>query len=121
MTIISQEILASQVKQKRENLGLTQELLGAQTGISKSLVGKIENGSYLPTSLQLEALIATLGFSLEQLCIEKEPSDIEDLYRRCNIETPEAIEQFDIMFDMMMSIRQQVILTSCSRMRSFAS
>ena len=110
MTILSQEKLASLVKQKRENLGLTQEVLGAQTGISKLLVAKIESGSSLPSNLQLESLIETLGLSLEQLCIGKEPRDIEDIYRRCNIETPEAKEQLYTILHMMMTIRQQVIL-----------
>lgn len=110
MKVISQEKLASLVKQKREDLGLTQEALGKETSIHRQVIGRIESGSYLPSLPQLDALISTLGFSFEDLCIEEEPKGVENLYLRGNIYTPEAKEQFDTMLHMMMTLKRNVIL-----------
>ncbi len=110
MKVLSQEKLASLVKQKREGLGLTQETLGKATAIHRQVIGRIENGSYLPSLPQLDALIATLDFSFEELCLDEEPQGMENLYLRGNIQTPEAKQQFDAMFHMMMTLKRNVVL-----------
>jgi len=110
MKVISQEKLASLVKQKREGLGLTQEALGKETSINRQVIGRIESGSYLPSLPQLDALITTLGFMFEELCIEEESTGMEHLYLRGNIHTLEAQSQFDTMFHMMMTLKRNVIL-----------
>ncbi len=110
MKLLSQEKLASLVKQKREDLDLTQEALGKETAINRQVIGRIESGSYLPSLPQLDALIVALGFSFEELCIEEEPQGMENLYLRGNIHTPEAKRQFDTMFHMMMNLKRNVIL-----------
>ena len=110
MKLLSQEKLASLVKQKREVLGLTQETLGIKTDIHRQVIGRIENGSYLPSLPQLDALIAILDFSFEELCIEEEPKGMDYLYLRGNIHTPEAKKQFDAMFHMMMTLKRNVVL-----------
>ncbi len=110
MKVLSQEKLASLVKQKREDLGLTQDMLGKETAINRQVIGRIESGAYLPSLPQLDALIATLHFTFEELCIEEEPQGMEDLYLRGNIHTPLAKEQFDTMFHMMMTLKRNVIL-----------
>ncbi|MDT4761044.1 MAG: helix-turn-helix transcriptional regulator [Sphaerochaeta sp.] len=115
MKVLSQEKLASLVKQKREGLGLTQDALGKQTSIHRQVIGRIESGSYLPSLPQLDALIATLNFSFDQLCVEEEPRGMENLYLRGNIDTAEAKEQFDTMFHMMMTLKRQVVLRDLNR------
>lgn len=110
MKLLSPEKLASLVKQKRESLELTQEALGNATTIHRQVIGRIESGSYLPSLPQLDALISTLGFSFEDLCIEEEPKGMDNLYLRGNIHTAEAQKQFDTMFHMMMTIKRNVIL-----------
>ena len=110
MKILSQEKLASLVKQKREDLGLTQATLGKATTINRQVIGRIESGSYLPSLPQLDALIATLGFSFEELCLDVEPQGMENLYLRGNIQTPEAQSQFNAMFHMMMTLKRNVVL-----------
>ena len=110
MKIISQEKLAALVRQKREDLGWTQETLGTHTKIHRQVIGRIEKGSYLPSLPQLDALIATLGFSFDDLCVVEEPQGMEHLYLRGNIHTPEAKEQFDTMFHMMMALKRNVVL-----------
>jgi DNA-binding XRE family transcriptional regulator len=110
MKVLSQEKLASLVKQKREDLDLTQEALGKETAINRQVIGRIESGSYLPSLPQLDALIAALDFSFEELCIEEEPQGMEHLYLRGNIKTEEAKRQFDTMFHMMMNLKRNVIL-----------
>jgi len=110
MKVLSQEKLASLVKQKREGLGLTQEALGNKTTIHRQVIGRIESGSYLPSLPQLDALISTLGFTFEELCIEEEPKGMENLYLRGNIKTEEAKKQFDTMFHMLMTLNRNVVL-----------
>jgi transcriptional regulator with XRE-family HTH domain len=60
--------LAEQLRQLRENAGITQERLAAQAGVSVATVRKIETGAVMePGYFTVMALMAVFGTSLGNL------------------------------------------------------
>ena len=72
MNRIQQQKLATTVKRKREQLGLSQQELSDRTQINRAMISRIENGTYMPSIAQLEDLMEVLGLSFEDLQKEKE-------------------------------------------------
>lgn len=77
MKKLSRELLMNTVSTNRKALKLTQAQLAEQTGIHRAMIGRIENGEYLPSVEQLEALGETLHFEVVDLYMEeKKPDEI---------------------------------------------
>jgi transcriptional regulator with XRE-family HTH domain len=59
--------LGACVRERREELGLTQEVLAASAGIHLNTIGQLERGSYNPSVLLLDAVATKLDLSLAEL------------------------------------------------------
>ncbi len=73
MNRIKTELLAKEVKNRREKQNLSQNDLAEKTGINRAMISKIENGSYMPSVSQLEDLQEVLGFSFDDLREKESP------------------------------------------------
>lgn len=49
------------IKKMRKNLGITQKELAARSGVSQSLIAKIESGNIDPTYTKAKRILSTLG------------------------------------------------------------
>ncbi|UUM12852.1 nucleotide sugar dehydrogenase [Clostridiaceae bacterium HFYG-1003] len=70
MKKISLNKLNNIVKNRREEKKITQEELAEKTGISRSLIGRIENGEYVPSIDQIEVIGEVLEFEYIDLIEE---------------------------------------------------
>lgn len=70
MKRISQAALANSIKVNRDARGITQEQLSIMTGINRTMIGRIERMTYMPTIPQLEKLAEVLDFDLGSLLME---------------------------------------------------
>lgn len=77
MKHLSLNQLATIVANQREKKHLTQAQLSEQTGIHRTMIGRIERNDYMPTIPQLEKLAEVLGFRPEELWQEDEPDQIK--------------------------------------------
>lgn len=68
--------IASNLKRRREELGLSLGQLAAQSGVSKAMIAKVESGQSSPTAGLLGRLCSGLGVTLSTLMIEAESADI---------------------------------------------
>ena len=71
---LSTKALALIVAAKRRERGMTQAQLSEATGINRSILSRLESGSYAPSVDQLLALQEALGFELGQV-LAAEPAD----------------------------------------------
>ena len=71
MKHLSLETLSETVSNLRRKEKMSQAVLAEQTGINRTLISRIENGSFMPSIPQLEALAASLGFDPAALFQEK--------------------------------------------------
>jgi transcriptional regulator with XRE-family HTH domain len=109
MQRLSQEKLAQTVKERRNEKGWTQQHLGDLTSIHRLIVGRIENGNFLPSIIQLEALSEALGFNIPDLFVDKQPQNSFVALRSEALSENER-EGVDTLFRMMLSLRQQIVL-----------
>ena len=82
MNRIKTELLAKEVKNRREKQNLSQNDLAEKTGINRAMISKIENGSYMPSVEQLEDLQEVLGFSFDDLREKEEPETKQTVLSR---------------------------------------
>jgi putative transcriptional regulator len=61
------ERLANRLKERRNELGLTQGQLAELCLVSRKTVNTVENGIFVPSTLLAIKLAAALGLSVEQL------------------------------------------------------
>lgn len=73
MKKLSSALLAETVQRLRKDRHFTQAQLAELTGINRSMIGRLEHGTYMPSIDQLEALGEVLGFEAVDLYLE-EPS-----------------------------------------------
>ena len=71
MRTLSVSLLAETVVSRRKAQKLSQAQLAAATGMSRSILSNLENGSYTPSISQLEALAAALNFDLTEMFVEQ--------------------------------------------------
>lgn len=71
MKIFSQKLLASTIKSKRKQLGITQVMLSEITDIHRTMLGRAERGTYIPTIDQLQKLARALNFEVVDLFIDE--------------------------------------------------
>jgi transcriptional regulator with XRE-family HTH domain len=109
MKTLSAKKLAETVAKLRQEKGLTKEELGALTGINRIMIGRIEREDFMPSIIQFEALGNALGFDVNDMFVEKETSNSFIALRSEALNENEK-EGVDILFKMMISLRQQVFL-----------
>lgn len=109
MRIISTTALAHTVAALRKRDGLTHVQLGELTGLSPSMIARLEREDFIPSAVQLQALSSILGFDLAEIIAEKreEPSFIALQRERLS---EEDRKDFDRLIAMMLALRQQLTL-----------
>lgn len=70
MKKLSAAVLAETVKKQRKANNITQAQLAELTGINRSMIGRLENRTFKPSTDQLEAIADVLGFEVTDLYIE---------------------------------------------------
>jgi len=75
MKKLSTEMLISTVTSRRKLAGYTQANLANLSGINRSMIGRIENGEYIPTIEQLQKLGEVLGFEVTDLFVDDNATD----------------------------------------------
>lgn len=71
MKKLNKELLADMIRRNRKEKGLNQNELADKVRINRSMVGRIENGTYIPSIEQLERLGEVLGFEPTDLFQEE--------------------------------------------------
>ncbi|WP_286138996.1 nucleotide sugar dehydrogenase [Faecalibaculum rodentium] len=71
MKKLNKELLADTIRRRRKEKGLSQNELADKVRINRSMVGRIENGTYIPSIEQLERLAEVLGFEPTDLFQEE--------------------------------------------------
>ncbi len=74
MKTLSTTLLADILKQKREELHLSQNDLSKLTHINRSLISRMEQKDFVPSILQLESLGQALNFELDDVFINSNTS-----------------------------------------------
>jgi len=69
MKKLSAAVLAETVKRLRKEKHLTQAQLSEMTGINRSMIGRLENEAFKPSTDQLEAIAEALGFEVTDLYV----------------------------------------------------
>lgn len=108
MKVLSQDRLAGIVRESRRAKGFTQERLSQETDINRSMIVRLEKSDYIPSIIQLEKLANVLEFDITSLFTERKPS-FRTAFRREDYSQDEQ-EGIDRLFDMMLAIRQQILL-----------
>lgn len=109
MKTLSVKKLAETVTKLRESKGLTKEELGNLTGINRIMIGRIERENFTPSIVQFEALADVLGFEITDMFVETEKSNSFIALRSEALSENER-EGVEKLFNMMLSLRQQVLL-----------
>ena len=109
MKTLSTKKLAETVNSLRANKGYTKEELGTLTGINRIMIGRIEREDFTPSIVQLEALSKVLGFELIDMFVEKDSTNSFVALRSEALSDGEK-EGVEILFTMMLSLRQQIQL-----------
>jgi transcriptional regulator with XRE-family HTH domain len=110
MQKLSTSKLAQTIKTRREDLDITQEQLSKLTGINRLMIGRIEREEYIPSFPQLESLSKELKFAITDLIEDTEQEDVFLAARgQARDEEKEAIE---VLFSMILCIKQQIMLGS---------
>ncbi len=111
MKKLSTAKLAKTLKKRREDKGLTQEGLSKKTGVNRVMIGRIENENYIPSIRQMESLAKVLEFQITDMFVEKNESNSFIALRSEALDGNEKAG-IDKLFNMMLSLRQQIILRS---------
>jgi putative transcriptional regulator len=61
------ERLANRIKEKRNELGLTQAELAEKVGVTRKTVNTVENGVFIPSALLALKLAEALSVQVEEL------------------------------------------------------
>ena len=70
-------LVAQTIVNKRKEKGYSQAQLAEMTGINRSMIGRAENGEYMPTVDQLQSLGEALDFEVVDLFVENQPAPVE--------------------------------------------
>ena len=74
MKKLSETLLVEAIVSNRKNKKITQAQLSELTGINRTMIGRIENGDYIPSIEQLQSLAEVLGFEVTDLFVSTEPT-----------------------------------------------
>ena len=94
-------------------MNLTQDQLSEMTGINRLMIGRIERMNFVPSIAQMEILADKLHFDITELFYEKEQSNSFVALRSEALNESEKAG-VDMLFEMMLTLRQQVVLRSKS-------
>jgi transcriptional regulator with XRE-family HTH domain len=111
MNRLSAKKLAEMLKQKKNELDLTQEQLSELTGINRAMIGRIERMIFIPSIAQLESLATVLKFNITDLFVKKQNYNSFATLRSEAISEGEK-EGVEKLFNMMLSLKQQIVLRS---------
>jgi putative transcriptional regulator len=67
MAVIKKQAVSTLLKEKRQELGLSQAKLAEQAGVDRKTVNRIENGHFSPTLTTLVALSGALSIPTAEL------------------------------------------------------
>ena len=79
MKKLSRMLLAQTVSERRKTLKMSQQQLSVSSGINRSLISRLERGTYTPSADQLIALSCILSFNMNDLFISDEPEGDTDI------------------------------------------
>lgn len=105
MQRISLDKLSRLVTENRKNLDLTQEELGRMSEINRQMISRIEQGKYLPSLPQLNALMARLNLNFQDL-LDEDSSEQVFLAMMGSAETDEEKVGFQRIVSMMLCLRK---------------
>ena len=74
MKTFSKTVLSRLLRQQRREKGLTQDEVARRTGINRALIGRAENGKFIPSLEQLQALAEALDFDPTLIFAEDMPA-----------------------------------------------
>ena len=74
MKTFSKTVLSQLLRQQRREKGLTQDEVARRTGINRALIGRAENGKFIPSLEQLQALAEALDFDPTLVFAEDMPA-----------------------------------------------
>ena len=74
MKTFSKTVLSRLLRQQRREKGLTQDEVARRTGINRALIGRAENGKFIPSLEQLQALAEALDFDPTLVFAEDMPA-----------------------------------------------
>lgn len=114
MQRISLDKLSKLVTESRKSLSLTQEELGRMTEINRQMISRIEQGKYLPSLPQLNALVSNLNLNFQDL-LDEDSSDQVFLAMMGSAETDEEQVGFERMVSMMLCLRKHETLRRAYR------
>ena len=83
MRTLSLSLLSETIVFRRKALHKTQAQLAKETGMNRSILSNLENGSYKPSIDQLEALASALKFDLTDMFVEQtgKPISVDRTYK----------------------------------------
>lgn len=102
---ISLDKLSLIVKQGRKAQGKSQQELGELTGINYQMIGRLENGTFVPSIKQIESLMEVLNFDYDDI-MEEESNKKVFMAMMGEAKTPEEKEGFERMVSMMLCLRK---------------
>ena len=74
MGLLSNEARGRLIRQRREELGLTQVELGERTGIGQPLLSAIESGKVRTSDENLRLIAAEIAIPVESLVVDGQPA-----------------------------------------------
>ena len=85
MKKLSAARLAETVRVQRKARNLTQAQLAELTGINRSMIGRLENETFKPSTDQLEAIAGVLDFEVTDLYVDEEKAAPKAQVKACKI------------------------------------
>ena len=82
MRTLSLSLLSDTIVSRRKALHMTQSQLAKETGMNRSILSNLENGTYKPSIDQLESLASVLNFDFTEMFVEQtgEPIPVDRTY-----------------------------------------
>jgi transcriptional regulator with XRE-family HTH domain len=59
--------IGTEIRRRREKLGLSQAILAGNAGVHLNVIGRVERGTYNPTALVLRSIAGALGTTMVKL------------------------------------------------------
>lgn len=85
MKTLSQQILSTTIRKKREEKHVSQKQLSEKTGINRSLISRLESGTFIPSIQQLQSLGQVLDFDITDMFLESSPEQEIEIDRSYKI------------------------------------
>ena len=106
---ISLSKLSKIISERRSALGLSQSNVQELTGINRQMIGRLENGDFLPSLLQLNRLVEVLKFSIKDILDDSNEQNIYVAMRGA-VKNENETAGIEHLFSMMSFLKSQEIL-----------